>query len=201
MSVSRWRGTLIVSAISPRRRSSPRPIVSVGGIRIFISATRWGAVRIIAVAATCRWWVGIVNGWASCARGRWRTVAAVTGVIVVTRWGATTVIITTGAIATGRRWATAVVTVRWWIAAASTKWWGRARAVAIVAGNFVLGISQAANASSFEILIVQFVDGDFQVSGGLEFHESFAIAVAPNLGVDDVKSRTTCKVFEILRSK
>ena len=36
-------------------------------------------------------------------------------------------------------------------------------------------ISQAANASSFEILIVQFVNSDFKVSGCLKFHESSAV--------------------------
>ena len=36
-------------------------------------------------------------------------------------------------------------------------------------------IRHAANASSFEILIVQLVNGDFQVSGGLKFHESNAV--------------------------
>ena len=37
-------------------------------------------------------------------------------------------------------------------------------------------ISQAANASSFKILIVQLVNGDLQVSSGLEFHESSAVS-------------------------
>ena len=139
--VSWWRGTLIVSAISPRRRSSPRPIISVGSIRILISTTRWSAIRIIAVTATSGWWIGIFNGGASRARWGWRTVAAVTGVVIITGWGATTIIVTTGAVATGRRRATAVIAVRWWITTAPTEWWGRARAVAVVvAGNLVLGL-------------------------------------------------------------
>lgn len=37
-------------------------------------------------------------------------------------------------------------------------------------------VSQAANASSFEVLIVQFVNGDFEVSGCLEFHEASAVS-------------------------
>ena len=36
-------------------------------------------------------------------------------------------------------------------------------------------ISEAANASAFEILIIQFVDGDFEVSGCLKLHESSAV--------------------------
>lgn len=36
-------------------------------------------------------------------------------------------------------------------------------------------ISQAANASSFEILIVQFVNGNFEVSGCLKLHKSSAV--------------------------
>ena len=36
-------------------------------------------------------------------------------------------------------------------------------------------ISQAANASSFEILIVQFINGDFKISGSLKLHESSAV--------------------------
>lgn len=36
-------------------------------------------------------------------------------------------------------------------------------------------ISEAANASSFEILIVQFVNGDFQISGCLKFHKTSAV--------------------------
>ncbi len=139
--VSRWRRTLIVSAISPRRRSSPRPIISVGCIRILVPTARWSAVRIFAVAATSGGWV-IVNRWASGARRRWRTVAAVARVVVITRWGTATVVIATGAVTPRGRWATTVIAVRWWIAAAaaSTEWWGRARAVAVVAGDLVLGL-------------------------------------------------------------
>lgn len=138
--VSRRRGTLVVAAISPRGRSSPRPIVSVGGVRILVATTGWGAVGILAVAATGGWWVRIINGWAGRARRGRRAVAAVTGVVIVTGWGATTVIVTTGAVATRGRWPTAVVAVRRRIATASTERWGRARPVAVVAGNLILGL-------------------------------------------------------------
>lgn len=51
-------------------------------------------------------------------------------------------------------------------------------------------ISQAANASSFEFLIVQLVNGDFQVSGGLKFHESSA--VNEDLALNSSMSLTLC---------
>ena len=38
-------------------------------------------------------------------------------------------------------------------------------------------------------------------NGVVEGLSPFAIAVAANLGVDDVESRATCEIFEILRSK
>ena len=77
-------------------------------------------------------------------------------------------------------------------------------------------ISCAANVGTFEVLIVQFVHGDLQVASGLELHESsivlvvieiwrevesspFAIAVASDLRVNDVKSGATGEIFQILK--
>ena len=196
--ISRRRRTLIVPAtVSPRRRASPGPIIPVGGVRILVpTTTRMSAVRIVAVAAPSGWRVRVVQGRACGAWGRWRTVAAITRIVSVTGWGTAAVVVATGAVATRGRWATAVVSVRWRIAAAPTERWGGAGAVAIIAGNLILClyktylvvesveksirgttyVSHAANAGSFKILIVQFINGNLQISSGLKLHESSAVS-------------------------
>ena len=52
-------------------------------------------------------------------------------------------------------------------------------------------VSHAANASSFKILIVQLINGDLQVSGGLEFHESSAIS--DNMTMSSRRNLTLCR--------
>jgi len=77
-------------------------------------------------------------------------------------------------------------------------------------------ISYAADGGTFEFLVIQLVDGDFEVSSSLEFHESahgqwrtlselfsspFTIAITSDFRVHNVKSRATREIFEILGSK
>jgi hypothetical protein len=136
-----WR-RLIISPISPRWRPLSRTSITVGSVGVLISATgRRRAVGILVVVGpTCWWWVGFVK-WRTRGPSRWWGAVAVTSVVLTGRGRTSTVFITKGAVAS-RRWATAVVALGWRVAVAATEGWWRARAIAVVAGNFVLGLER-----------------------------------------------------------
>jgi len=62
-----------------------------------------------------------------------------------------------------------------------------------------LSVSNAGYSGSLEFAAIKFFYRGFEIRGGLELNKtSLAVSVTASLGVDDVKARLTCKVFEIL---
>jgi hypothetical protein len=62
-----------------------------------------------------------------------------------------------------------------------------------------LSVGNAGYSSSLEFTAIKFFYRSFEVRGGLELNKtSLAVSVTASLGVDNVKTRLTCKVFEVL---
>jgi len=170
------------------------------GVAIFVAATTArGTIAILAVtSAWCA--VTVLSWWWSTSTWRATSAPVTLAVVVVAWWRTAAVVVATRAVAT--RWATAIPVVvaawrSWWVAATTR---GRRRARAVTRWTLGLFIGNAADSLSLELAAVEFVNSIAQVSTGFVLDETSAVAVAADLGVDDVKSRLAGEILQILKS-
>lgn len=185
------------------RRTTIRPVMSVHvGVGLVATTRRWRPTGIIGVVGVARAGrrVGVVDGRTADARGRARI--AVTRVIVVARRRTTTVVVAARAVA-ARRTTTVVVIVRRAVAAtaaataAASSTGGRAGPVALT-GALLLNILDASDSLPLEFAVVELLDGVAEIVGSLILNKSTTVALAANLGVDDVQSRLAGEVLQVL---